>query len=89
MKPSQMVDLDKDYESFINLIQVMRDDPVVNEKVLTILKLDSFHRRTVINIWLEQLRRQNAFENLRQALSCLFDDKVAAKVLKIISHRQK
>jgi hypothetical protein len=83
-----MTDLDKDFEPFYKLLQVMRDDPVVNEKVLTILKLDSYQRRSVINNWLEQLRRQNAFENLRQALSCLFDDKVAAKVLKIISHHR-
>lgn len=88
MKPSQITDLDKDFEPFIKLIQVIRDDPVVNEKVVTILKLDSYQRRSVINNWLEQLRKQNAFENLRQALSCLFDDNVAAKVLKIISTHQ-
>ena len=88
MKPSQITDLDKEFESFNKLIQVMRDDPVVNEKILTILKLDSYQRRSVINNWLEQLRKQNAFESLRQALSCLFDDKIAGEVLKIISHRQ-
>ena len=88
MKPSQITDLDQDFESLIKLLQVMRNDPLINDKIITLLRQDSFQRRSILNYWLEQLRRQNAFENLRQALSCLFDDKVAAKVLKIISNRQ-
>jgi len=66
----------------------MRDDPLINDKVVTLLKMDSYQRRGILNYWLEQLRQKNAFENLRQALCCLFDDNVAAKVLKIINHHQ-
>ena len=86
MKPSSISDLDRDFDPLIKLIQVMRDDPVINKKLLSILNLDSFQRRMVINNWLEQLRKQNAQGNLMHALSCLFDDTVAEKVLKIISH---
>jgi hypothetical protein len=88
MKISPQSELDQDYEPFFKLLQVMRDDPVINEKVLTILKLDPYQRRSIINNWLEQLRKQNALEGLQQALTCLFDDNVASKVLKIISTHQ-
>ena len=65
-----------------------KDDPVVNEKVITILKLDSFQRKSILNNWLEQLRKQNALENLQRALSYLFDEHIAAKVLKIFNNQQ-
>ena len=87
MRPSPMSDIDQDYKSLVKLIHIMRDDPVINEKIIAILEMDSFQRRTVINNWLEQLRKQHAHENLAHALSCLFDDSIAAKVLTIISHR--
>jgi len=86
VKSSSYIDPDQNFESFNVLLQIMRDDPVIHEKLLTILKLDSYQRRLILNNWLEQLRRQNAFDSLQQALSCLFDDTVAAQVLKIINH---
>jgi len=63
-------------------MQIIEKDALVNEKLITMLKLDSYQRRSVLNNWLEQLRQKNAPENLRQALSCLFDDIVAEKVFK-------
>jgi len=52
------------------------------------LALDPFHRRTVLNRWLEQLHRNDASEHLRQALSCLLDDDIAAKVLALINNHK-
>lgn len=74
------------FASFTKLVQVMQDDPLINEKVITILKLDSFQRRNVLNNWLEQLRTRKAPENLLNALSCLFDDKIAEEVLTLINN---
>jgi len=88
MKLSKPQNTDKEFEPFINLIQVMRDDPVINKKVIKILKQDSYKRRTVLNNWLEQLRQQNASEKLTQTLSYLFDDIVAEKTLKLINKSQ-
>jgi len=87
MKLSPRADLDQDFDSFNTLLQVMCDDPLINVKIITLLKLDSFQRRSILNYWLEQLQRQNAHENLCQALACLFDDNVAAKVLEIIGNQ--
>ena len=84
LKVSNTEDIDKEFEPLKKLIQVMLDDPVINEKVIKMLQMDSYQRRTVLNNWLERLRRQNAPQNLLSALSCLFYDKVAEKVLALI-----
>ena len=78
-------DLRNNSEPLLRLIQILKDDPVINNKVVTILKLDSFNRRTVLNNWLDQLRGKNASEKLMQGLSCLFDDAIAKKTLSLIS----
>jgi len=83
MKISLRGGYDQDFEPFFNLLQIMRDDPRLNDKVITLLKLDSCERRAILNYWLEQLRQQNSHENLCRALSCLFDEKVSAEELKI------
>jgi hypothetical protein len=75
-------------EQFGKLIQVMRNDPEINKRIIQLLKLDSYQRRNVLNRWLEQLRHTSASENLMQALSNLFDDNVAEKVLTLINNHR-
>ncbi len=87
MKVSKPPNSDKELDPFIKLIQVMWDDPLINEKLIEILNMESYKRRIVLNNWLEQLHRQKASENLIQALSRLFDDKVAKNVLSLINSR--
>jgi len=77
--------MDNSFDSFGTLIQIMRDDEDINEKVMAVLRLDSYKRRTILNNWLEQLRIQKAPQNLINALSSLFDDKVAEQVLQFIN----
>jgi len=69
-------------------MEVMKKDPLINDKVIQMLKMASFQRRSVLNSWLEQLRNRNASENLLSALSCLFDDKIAEEVLTLISNHK-
>lgn len=85
---SRPADIENKFESLKKLIQVMRDDSLINEKVITMLQLDSYQRRSVLNNWLERLRSQNASQKLLSALSCLFDDKVAEQVLTLINNRK-
>jgi hypothetical protein len=77
---------DMDLESLLKLIQIMRKDPVLNERVIQMLKLNPYQRRNVINNWLEQLSHQNASKKLRLAFSFLFDDSIAEKVLTLIDN---
>ena len=71
-------------EQFTQLIQVIQDDDEIKNRIVQLLKLDSYQRRNVLNRWLEQLRKENASEELRQPLSCLFDDDIADKILLIL-----
>ena len=77
--------MDNSLESFATLIEIMRDDQDINEKVMAVLRLDSYKRRAILNDWLEQLRIRNASEDLLSALSSLFDDNVAGEVLILIN----
>jgi len=86
MKLSLMVEPDQEIESFFKLLQIMRADPLLNDKVITLAKMDSCERQSILNYWLEQLQKQESHDNLCQALSCLIDDKVPAEMLKMISH---
>jgi hypothetical protein len=88
LKLSKTEDTDKEFEPLEKLIQVVRDDPVINVKVIKMLQMDSYQRRAVLNNWLEQLQHRNAPENLLSALSCLFDNKVAEKVLALINEHK-
>jgi hypothetical protein len=84
MKTRSRADDDQRFESFNTLLQIIQNDPLIHHKINALLTLNSFQRRSVLNYWLEHLTHQNSHENLCQALVCLFDDKIAKKVLKII-----
>lgn len=71
-------------EPFANLLQVIKEEPEINTRLVQLLKQDSFTRRLLINKWLEQLRRKGAAHKLLQALSCLFDNDIAEKTLSFI-----
>jgi hypothetical protein len=77
--------MDNSLESFGTLVEIMRDDKDINEKVMAVLRLNAYKRRTILNNWLEQLRIQKAPQNLINSLSSLFDDKVAEQVLQFIN----
>ena len=88
LKFSYIENINNEFESFKRLIEIMREDSVINEKVINMLQLDSYPRHIVLSNWLEQLRRKSASENLRKVLSCLFDDNVAKKVLSLINNHR-
>jgi len=62
----------------------MRYDEIINKNIVALLQLDLYQRRLVLNSWLEQLRMQNAPQNLQNALSSLFDEKVAKQIMDLI-----
>jgi hypothetical protein len=84
MNVSKSIDSDESFKALIMLIQVIRKDPVINKKVIMLLQLNSFKRRSVLNRWLEELKQRHASAQLLNALPYLFDDKVAEEVLKLI-----
>ena len=68
------------------LLEAIVNDPLINNKVTGLLKLDSYARRIVLSNWLEQLRRKNASGKLTQTLTVLFDDNVAEMLYNMINN---
>jgi hypothetical protein len=68
-------------ERFEDLIRITGDDKLIKKRILDVLQLSSFERRSVLNHWLEELRLRKAPQNLMNLLSCLFDDTVANTLL--------
>ena len=89
MKSKKTNRFEKDFKPFLQLLQAMKYDPVINTRVVAALKLDSYHRRIVLNNWLEQLRLSMAPGKLTQTLSYLFDDNIAEKVYDLIKRSKK
>jgi hypothetical protein len=79
------MDNETSIEKFADLMQTAMEDPLIKNRIIEVLQLSSFERRTILNNWLEQLQRRNASESLLSALSCLFDDKIAEAVLVLIN----
>ncbi len=75
-------------DEFAQLIQIIRNDSEINKRIVQLLKLNSYQRRNVLNRWLEHLRRNSASENLRYALSNLFDDDISKEIFKLINHNR-
>jgi hypothetical protein len=74
------------FDSIIRLLQAMCYDPVINNKTVKMLKMDSYRRRLVLNNWLEELRRNDAPYTFMQSLAFLFDDSIADKVLTFMNN---
>ena len=72
-----------DNDHFVRLVQLMRDDADLRDKMLPLLALDSFNRKSALNTWLEELKLQSAPTEIISALACLVDDAIAAKILEI------
>ena len=88
LNSSKLEDPNNSIEPLKKLMHVMRNDPIINSEVMKILNLNSYQRRSVLNNWLELLRRRRAPENLLSALCYLFDDKIAMEVLVLINKRK-
>ncbi len=76
---------ESEFEPIKKLLLAIQNDPVINNKVSKVLKLDQYRRRFILNNWLEHLRIKKAPQNLLDSLSCLFDDKVSEQILEFIS----
>jgi hypothetical protein len=76
-------------DQFAHLIQIAQNDDEINNRIVQLLRLDSYRRRIVLNRWLERLRREGARENLQQSLACLFDDDIVEKTLLILKNKNK
>ena len=80
--------INEEFEQFAQLLFAVMEDPVIHDKILKTLKMDSFKRRFVLNNWLEQLRLQKAPAKLRRLLAYLFDDAIAEKTISLLDRQE-
>lgn len=74
-----------DNEDFVALIQAAREDEELRDQLLAILSQSPFHRTSIINSFVENMRLNNAPKELISAIACLLDDSVAEKALEILT----
>jgi hypothetical protein len=87
LKANHKKNNNSDFESIEKVLQAIYKDPVIQKKVINLLKMDSYPRHIVLSNWLEQLRRKKAPDKLIQTLSYLFDDFIAQKIFILINKK--
>ena len=60
-------------------------DPFVRKRLIELLQLQPSERRIILNDWIQMYWLKNTGPEIIQALACLYDDKLAAEVLTLIS----
>jgi hypothetical protein len=70
-----------------HLLKTVLEDPFIRKRFLELLQLRPFERRMILNNWIEKYWLKNTGPEIIQALACLFDDKLAAETLRLISRK--
>ena len=71
-------------EPFITLIQVAKETPDIKNTLLSILQEEEFHRSSMINTLMEEMRYKGAPDALITAMASLLDHRVARKALELL-----
>jgi hypothetical protein len=80
----QSTDVD---EPFVTLIQVAQESPEIGDTLLSILEKPEFHRESLINTLIEEMRLKGAPPALISGIAELLNPKVAQKALELLTSR--
>ncbi len=69
-----------DNDAFVTLVRVAQDDSETRTMLTAILRQPPFHRKSLVNTLIQDMRAQGAPRNLISAITELLDDAVAKKV---------
>ena len=72
-------------DHLVTLISVAKENPLIRNQLLSILRQPAFQRQSMINTWLEDLALAGAPPELRNALSGLLDEYVADRALDLLT----
>ncbi len=76
-----------DNETFVILIRVAQQDRKIRDQLIGILQQPAFHRKSLLNSFIDALTIKGAPPDFISAIACLRDDEVAEKALEIIKGR--
>lgn len=71
-------------EMFVSLIRTAREDADVRGRLRAILHQPAFHRKSMLNTLIGELKMQSAPAEFIQAIACLLDDAVARKARELL-----
>ena len=77
----QATDVD---EPFVTLIQVAQESPEISDTLLAILEKPEFHRESLINTLIEEMRFKGAPPALVSAMAELRNPEIAQKALELL-----
>jgi hypothetical protein len=72
-------------EPFVTLIQVAQESPEIRATLLSILEKPEFHRESLINTLIEDIRLKGAPPALIKGIAGLLNPKVAQRALELLN----
>jgi hypothetical protein len=75
-------------DNLTTFVDALSGDPATLNQLLSIARLDSFQRQSIINTMIAEGRLQNVPKEMISALDCLKDDEIAAKCVEILLTKQ-
>ncbi|MEW6265866.1 MAG: hypothetical protein AB1641_22570 [Thermodesulfobacteriota bacterium] len=73
-----------DHEAFINLVQVAGEDEEIRKRLTAILEQEPFHRKSLLNTWINDMKMRQAPADFVAAIAMLLDDQVAEKLMEVL-----
>ena len=73
-----------DHKPFVVLIRSTQRDPAIGSRIRVILDQPPFHRKSLLNTLVAELKLQSAPADFVQAIACLLDDDVARKARELL-----
>ena len=73
-----------DQALFISLIRAAREDADIGDRLQVILGQPDFHRKSLLNTLIAELKMQSAPADFIRAIACLLDDDVARKARELL-----
>ena len=75
-----------DNETFVTLMRVAQEDQAIQSTLATILALESFQRKSMLNTLLGDMKLKGAPPEFLAALESLLDDAVAQRAAELIKN---
>jgi len=73
-----------DEDNFVTLISVAQDNPQIRIQLLSILNQRPFHRKSLINTWIADLKLAGAPRELQTALAAILNEDVADRARSLL-----
>ena len=73
-----------DNEVFVTLLRVAKEDSAIRSQLGGILAQPPFHRKSLLNALIAEMKMNSAPTDFVNAIACLLDDAVAARAKELI-----